>query len=545
MRFIFYSHLTFENWDYRNPDEFGIGGSETSHIEMATRLAKRGHEVISYAPIRDDCKELHKSVRWLDFKKVDLSLDGIWIVYRCPQFLDQLKDVHKGKQIYFIQQDVEYNELTEERAKVVDAVVCLCMKHADYTLYTKPYLTGKVVVSSNGIKMDAIRVLDMEVIERDPLKIVWSSSPDRGLLELLKIFQRARFYQPDLKLDILYGYDNIDKYIAKSDNPFVKKEKAKIFKQIEKDSTNIRWLGRKPQMEVMRAYKGAGMWIYPSNFPETSCITSMEAQALGAIPICIPVWAQRENVMHGIFIEGNIKDELTIARFAMVIAKLSSMPDKQEEIRRPMMHDARNRFNWERFVDQWESWALNIPHNLNYHTQFAYQIKHAIGSKNILNVGCHIDGANLKIGLGAINMDVVDYDAIGKKQLPVDIVHDIRNPLPQELISKFDCIVMGDMLEHMTKEDAVKALRVAKSGLYNGGKIVITCPNDTRPLDVQYYDGNAVRQGDEQLPGIYYGHERQIPYKELMDITFAAGLEVIDVQELDYTYFGGFGMVCQ
>jgi predicted SAM-dependent methyltransferase len=104
---------------------------------------------------------------------------------------------------------------------------------------------------------------------------------------------------------------------------------------------------------------------------------------------------------------------------------------------------------------------------------------------------------------------------------------------------------MGDMLEHMTKEGAVKALRVAKSGLYNGGKIVITCPNDTRPLDVQYYDGNAVRQGDEQLPGIYYGHERQIPYKELMDITFAAGLEVIDVQELDYTYFGGFGMVCQ
>ena len=45
MDFYLYSPVCFEKWDWRSSVKTGIGGSETSHVEMAWRLAARGHKV--------------------------------------------------------------------------------------------------------------------------------------------------------------------------------------------------------------------------------------------------------------------------------------------------------------------------------------------------------------------------------------------------------------------------------------------------------------------------------------------------------------------
>ena len=93
MNFIFVSTLTFENWDWTNPETRGIGGSETSHIEMARRLANRGHNVISYAPLPADKHDTigPGGVRWrhsgsLFGGRVMIDEPAIWVVYRDPAF---------------------------------------------------------------------------------------------------------------------------------------------------------------------------------------------------------------------------------------------------------------------------------------------------------------------------------------------------------------------------------------------------------------------------------------------------------------------------
>jgi glycosyltransferase involved in cell wall biosynthesis len=84
----------------------------------------------------------------------------------------------------------------------------------------------------------------------------------------------------------------------------------------------------------------------------------MEAQALGAIPIINPIWALRTNVFHGIVIEGDTYDDkLVQSMYAGEIIRLIQHPDHMAHIREGMMEDARNRFSWEVFVDQWEKWA--------------------------------------------------------------------------------------------------------------------------------------------------------------------------------------------
>jgi len=76
MKFIFYSPVHFEKWNWTNSVEKGIGGSETSHVEMAWRLASRGHEVITYAPIPDDSPNEWRNTKWFPIEQVDWSLYG-------------------------------------------------------------------------------------------------------------------------------------------------------------------------------------------------------------------------------------------------------------------------------------------------------------------------------------------------------------------------------------------------------------------------------------------------------------------------------------
>ena len=38
-------------------------------------------------------------------------------------------------------------------------------------------------------------------------------------------------------------------------------------------------------MTLAHSFARVGFWLYPSSFEETSCITGMRAQALGAVPI--------------------------------------------------------------------------------------------------------------------------------------------------------------------------------------------------------------------------------------------------------------------
>lgn len=78
---------------------------------------------------------------------------------------------------------------------------------------------------------------------------------------------------------------------------------------------------------------------------------------MGAVPICLPIWAVGEYVKHGIFLQGDpYNDPLTRARFVSAIYELCANPAKQDQIRAEMMPYARERFDWERMIDQYEAW---------------------------------------------------------------------------------------------------------------------------------------------------------------------------------------------
>lgn len=540
-RFIFVSPLSYEKWNWNNRDIGGIGGSETCHIEMAWRLAKRGHQVINYVDLLSTndspSKQRWRRTIWHDITEIDFSLPGIWIIFRAPDLVDKIEDF-SSKECWLIMQDVDYPGMTEERLDKFNFLITLCPTHAQYIESKYPKQKDKIIISSNGLRMDLIRYLNILKADdtRDPNRLVWTSSPDRGLLTMIKIFKRAKEINPELTLHIYYGFNNIEKLAERY--PYLKQVVQEIFE--EANSPGIYFEGRVPQDKLYHELSIAGIWCYPTEFTETSCISCMEAQAMGAIPITNPIWALANNLRGGIIIRGNAyTDQLVQARYVGEIIRLSKNIELQQRIRKKMIPAAQACFNWERVVDQWEAIIYGYLQH-NYVCQFNFQLKFAERGKKILNVGCDIDSPNLK-ALGAINVDVRKINPL-KIITQYDIIADVRE-LSTKITEKFDIVILGDILEHIvSREEIAKALEESKNILQEDGYIVITYPEDARTLKEQR---GVPWHEEEYVKGVKTYHSNPIDFSEMESIIHSVGMKIIHYEQIDYTFALGWGIVCQ
>jgi glycosyltransferase involved in cell wall biosynthesis len=375
-KFVFVSERTFEPWDWTNPDRVGIGGSETSHIEMAQRLARRGNEVVSFAPLAlegdgmarvaglplaGDSHTDPAGVEWFPVEQFERYIgdcpNAIFVIYRAPWLVDLLP---AGAIAWLICQDVDYtgskNCLTEARALRFARIVALCQAQADHLARRLPAAADRIFVSSNGIKAEYISGLLADPPERNPMRLIYASSPDRGLENLLQIFSRVREIVPAAELHVCYGFDNIEKVIARQG---LNSPAARTYRRLEAalKAPGVFHYGRLGQLELLGEWFKSSIWCHPSNFTETSCITCMDAQACGAVPVTRPLWAIGENVQNGVFIEGDATNELIRARYVWQVAELLLNPAIAAGHREFMMPNALTRFGWERWVNQWLDWA--------------------------------------------------------------------------------------------------------------------------------------------------------------------------------------------
>lgn len=362
MKIHFYSPNRIHAWNYNNVYVHGIGGSETSHVEMAVRLAARGHEVVSYTDLPKDDPDFDPramGVHWLDLTDANLEDDGLWVIYRAPEVGLEAKS-RPGRRFWLVCQDVFYFSWTAEAVAAFDRIFALCPDHRADMIQRDPSVADRVVLSSNGVNVEAIEAAEAEVGpgERNPKRLIWASSPDRGLKETLDIFERAREIVTDLELHVFYGLDNIAKVCGGNRHlpPW-----DKTWRQYERACAmpGVTWHGRIGQDALRREWFKSGIWLYPTWFSETSCIACMEAQACGAIPITRPFWAVGWNVRHGgVFVEGDPNEPLIKARYVAALVAIASDPDGQEAIRARMMPRARVDFDWDRWAEQWELLGL-------------------------------------------------------------------------------------------------------------------------------------------------------------------------------------------
>jgi len=106
---------------------------------------------------------------------------------------------------------------------------------------------------------------------------VYSSSPDRGLWQLLGMLPEIRRAVPDFTLKVAYGFLNWEEAVKKRNDQRGMEFITRIKKAMEQPG--VEYLGRVDKKTLAEHQKKAKAWLYPTWFDETFAITAVESGA--------------------------------------------------------------------------------------------------------------------------------------------------------------------------------------------------------------------------------------------------------------------------
>jgi hypothetical protein len=313
MRIVIWTGPACETWGPASL-KTGLGGSELAAIHMASGLTKLGHDV---EVIGEVIPEVWEGIRFADFRdyvnversngaSVSLSPGGMRKI-DCDVFVSsrslpalRLLQPRARLSVLWIH-DIHVGFDPHGFLKEYDIILNLSEWARDTSRRYYPTVPPeKFVVTRNGIDTS----LFAGPVAKEGCNVIYSSSPDRGLDKLLDYWPAIREMSPDAQLHVYYGFDTWEK-MAELQHSKIAKFQIEIFRTrlANMADRGVVSHGRVGQEELARAWMGASLWLYPTSFSETSCITAMEAQAAMAWPITSSLAALRETVKHGVLID--------------------------------------------------------------------------------------------------------------------------------------------------------------------------------------------------------------------------------------------------
>lgn len=315
MEIMIWTGGALETWGW-NSVELGIGGSETAAVMLSEALARRGHEVTivgrvhegTYFPARSN-----RSGRVL-YEAYNPNSSRVYqcdafVSSREPEVLDKI-DVRCRVSALWLHDATMSSDLTS-CSRSYDTIFCLSNWAKRSYMHQFPDLPAeKLVVTRNGIDpsrflrpgetLDNLQLVSKEGRES---RMIYSSSPDRGLKRLLDLWPRIRSAVPDANLGVFYGLDNARLAAQQSghttDSDAYLQAAYLVCRAESMEADGVHYFGRVGQTELAQAFLESSLWVYPTHFEETSCITAMEAQAAAAYPLTSAVGALPETCRVG------------------------------------------------------------------------------------------------------------------------------------------------------------------------------------------------------------------------------------------------------
>ena len=159
--------------------------------------------------------------------------------------------------------------------------------------------------------------------------------------------------------------------------------------------------------------------------------------------------------------------------------------------------------------------ALGYQHNFGRHVD-----KFPAGAR-VLDVGCGIGHCLWWLRGKDFDVEGVDLDsgqlAQAEKMVPDDVelvAADIFDHLaPAE--AEYDIVIANDMIEHLTRSEAIEFAELAYRGLKTGGVLLLKTPNAITPSAGRFYDDLT--------------HERIYTYLSLRQLLRTANFEDVEV----------------
>lgn len=278
-------------YDGKTLEKTGLGGSESAVIQIAKNLQTIGFKVTVFNNCEDGRHSqpgVYDGVRYIDVKNSKNHTEHYDLVvvsrttmpFLAPENFPFVKNAKK-KYLWFHDTFIEGDEYVEDLvvSGQVDKIFTLSDWHTTYILNANhgkkrnfEMLKNKVFQTRNG----AIKWIDeVDLEKKDRFQFVYNASATKGLLPLVEyVWPIIKKNIPDAKLTVIGGYYRF----REGANPDEQENTVnKLANRKDLLDLDITFTGVIPQPKIAEILANAYMMIYPTAFPETFGISSVES----------------------------------------------------------------------------------------------------------------------------------------------------------------------------------------------------------------------------------------------------------------------------
>ena len=285
---------TCKPWCPTNYANSGISGSEFMAMNLAKMFVLRDYKVFIFTNCTN-LQGIYDNVEYLDSHKYEDFIQKTYIDYLIiSRFPENLRYYNNIENVYFWLHDVlPFDSEFQTHKTKFKKIICLSEWHKKFFIDEYKFPNDKVDIIGNAI--DFTRFVNSEKI---PYRFIYSSSFDRGLSYLLKMFPKIHKKYPTSELHV-----------------FIEEKNHSLFKNTQEYKDYKDFIFIKPrvnQTELSIEMMKSDVWLYPTNFLETYCITALEAQASRCLCVATDLAALNTIVGNrGILVKGSIEEEST------------------------------------------------------------------------------------------------------------------------------------------------------------------------------------------------------------------------------------------
>lgn len=293
-------------WNQTYLETNSLGGSETAVINL-TKCFPKKYDIYVGGIVKE---EKVNNITYVNLGNLpNLIRENHFhaiIISRYISFLEMFPYYSSNKVFVWIHDTVMSNygcniqdiDILKKHNRNIDKYVCLTDWHKNHISNIYPLVKNKINIINNGINLSIFPPKTKKI----PNSFIYSSCSERGLSKVLNMWGEILKHLPDAQLFI------------SSYNPFPHNDDEKEMNIIVQKYDSIHHLGKLSQPNLYKQMALSEYWLYPTNWPETSCITSLEMLMNEVICLYYPL-AGLVNTLgeYGVVIEPNKEIEKLIS----------------------------------------------------------------------------------------------------------------------------------------------------------------------------------------------------------------------------------------
>ena len=314
---------------------------KTDDLVVASKDAKGGSELI-YGRVKERVP------------------DDLWNYFQI--ILSRVRDYEDKPKILWFQdtskdQEVQFLKKKEERDKYERFIF-----PSDWSL-EKFHLDLGVEYEKSVVLKNAIEPIPAHTKPKEgPTRLIYISTPHRGLDVLIAAFRAAKF--ENVELDIyssfkIYGWEEADKDWEPLYNAC-------------KDTPNVNYHGTVSNEEIRSVLQQTHILAYPNIFQESACISVIEAMSAGCVVVCPNLAALPETCANFAWMYGYVQDKIEHARkFSHVLRDAIDLfwePSVQARLTFQKQYFDMH-YDIDTTAKQWEMMLETIKTNIEYSKQ--------------------------------------------------------------------------------------------------------------------------------------------------------------------------------